>query len=88
MSQAAAQPPSFAGARPAHHQERRRSLEIIASCPPRLPLSEVGRYAQRIESLARTGHGLIFVVVGAGHLIGPDGVPALLRRDGLEVKGP
>ncbi|PKK12701.1 TIGR03617 family F420-dependent LLM class oxidoreductase [Thermomonospora sp. CIF 1] len=26
-------------------------MEIIASCPPRLPLSEVGRYAQRIESL-------------------------------------
>ncbi len=46
------------------------------------------RFAARIEALARSGHGHVFVVVGAGHLIGPDGVPAMLRRDGLKVKGP
>lgn len=46
------------------------------------------RFASRIEALARTGRGRVFVVVGAGHLIGPDGVPAILRRDGLKVEGP
>ena len=46
------------------------------------------RFAARIEQLLRTGQGRVFVVVGAGHLVGPDGVPALLRRDGFAVEGP
>jgi hypothetical protein len=32
--------------------------------------------------------GVIVVVVGVGHLIGPDGLPALLRAQGLDVEGP
>ena len=32
--------------------------------------------------------GLIVVVVGAGHLIGPDGLPMLMRAKGLTVDGP
>ncbi len=32
--------------------------------------------------------GVIVIVVGIGHLIGPEGVPALLRAKGLEVEGP
>ncbi|HEY5106616.1 MAG TPA: TraB/GumN family protein [Caulobacteraceae bacterium] len=32
--------------------------------------------------------GMIVVVVGMGHLIGPGGVPALLRAKGLAVEGP
>jgi uncharacterized protein YbaP (TraB family) len=28
------------------------------------------------------------VTVGAGHLVGPTGVPALLRADGYTVEGP
>ncbi len=45
------------------------------------------RFAARIEQMAQ-GRQRIFVVVGVGHLVGPDGVPALLRRDGLKVDGP
>ena len=30
----------------------------------------------------------VFIVVGVGHLIGPDSVPALLRRKGVRVEGP
>lgn len=34
------------------------------------------------------GHGRTVVVVGVGHLIGPDGVPARLRALGYQVEGP
>jgi len=34
------------------------------------------------------GHGRTVVVVGMGHLIGPDGVPARLRALGYAVEGP
>ena len=46
------------------------------------------RFAARIEQMLRSGHGRVLVVVGAGHLVGPDGVPAMLRRDGVRVEGP
>lgn len=32
--------------------------------------------------------GTVVVVVGMGHLVGPDGVPALLRAGGVRVEGP
>jgi len=32
--------------------------------------------------------GVVVVVVGVGHLVGPDGLPALLRAEGLDVEGP
>ncbi len=53
----------------------------------RLLVDRNRRFAARIEQMAQ-GHQRIFVVVGVGHLVGPDGVPALLRRDGLKVEGP
>ncbi len=39
----------------------------------------------RIETMART-RGTALIVVGAGHLIGPDGVVAHLRADGFKVE--
>ncbi len=39
-----------------------------------------------LERLA--GSGTTVMVVGAGHLAGPDGVPALLRARGVAVEGP
>ena len=54
----------------------------------RLLVDRNRRFATRIEQMARSGQGHIFVVVGAGHLVGPDGVPAMLRRDGFKVEGP
>ena len=43
------------------------------------------RFTARIEQMVQ-GDKRIFV--GVGHLVGPDGVPAMLRRDGLKVEGP
>jgi uncharacterized protein YbaP (TraB family) len=34
------------------------------------------------------GHGTTVIVVGVGHLVGPGGVPALLRAQGVLVEGP
>jgi uncharacterized protein YbaP (TraB family) len=45
------------------------------------------RWIPRIEQRL-AGHGEAVMVVGVGHLVGPDSVPALLRRDGFRVDGP
>jgi hypothetical protein len=45
------------------------------------------RWAKLLAARLRKG-GLVVVVVGVGHLIGSDGVPALLRAKGLDVEGP
>ncbi|HYF22114.1 MAG TPA: TraB/GumN family protein [Caulobacteraceae bacterium] len=54
----------------------------------RLIVQRNRRWAERIEAMLKEGSGEVFVAVGAGHLIGADGVPALLRARGLKVKGP
>jgi uncharacterized protein YbaP (TraB family) len=48
------------------------------------------RNARWVDALARRlkGSGESVVVVGAGHLIGPDGLPAMLRARGIDVEGP
>lgn len=45
------------------------------------------RWALQIETMLREKR-VFFVTVGAGHLAGPDGVPALLRTAGYKVEGP
>ena len=45
------------------------------------------QWADQIEKMMREDKNF-FVTVGAAHLTGPDGVPALLRKDGYMVDGP
>jgi uncharacterized protein len=45
------------------------------------------RWVSAIRRRLRGG-GVAVIVVGVGHLIGPDSVPALLRAQGIEVEGP
>jgi len=58
----------------------------------RLLVDRNKRFAQRIEGLLKGDGGQaaahILIVVGVGHLVGPDSVPALLRKDGFQVQGP
>jgi uncharacterized protein len=45
------------------------------------------KWAKQIEAMMVEGKNF-FITVGAAHLTGPDGVPALLRADGYQVDGP
>lgn len=45
------------------------------------------RWVPQIEAMLGETH-TFFITVGAGHLIGPQGVPALLRKAGYKVTGP
>ena len=53
----------------------------------RLVAERNARWAEAISQRLQ-GSGETVVVVGAAHLIGQDGVPALLRRRGIKVEGP
>ena len=44
-------------------------------------------FLAQLETMLNQKH-VYFVTVGAGHLAGPKGVPALLRQDGYRVDGP
>jgi uncharacterized protein YbaP (TraB family) len=50
----------------------------------------VNRNRAWVDVIAKrlAGSGRTVMVVGAGHLIGPDSVPALLRARGIAVEGP
>jgi hypothetical protein len=70
---------------------QRDAIDPVVKVSPRLYERLVGqrnrRWVQTLtERLKRPGR--IVVVVGAGHLIGPRGVPALLRAQGFRVDGP
>lgn len=45
------------------------------------------RWVPQIEAMLKEKH-VFFITVGAGHLTGAAGVPALLRADGYKVEGP
>jgi uncharacterized protein YbaP (TraB family) len=45
------------------------------------------RWVPQIEAMLKEKH-IFFITVGAGHLTGPKGVPALLRKAGYTVEGP
>jgi uncharacterized protein len=69
----------------------RQALAPLRRAAPRLYAALVARrnaeWADRITQRLK-GSGRTVVVVGAGHLIGHGGVPALLRARGVEVDGP
>jgi hypothetical protein len=45
------------------------------------------RWAPKIQAMLKEKH-VFFITVGAGHLTGPVGLPALLRKAGYKVDGP
>jgi uncharacterized protein YbaP (TraB family) len=53
----------------------------------RLVAARNRRWVGEIERLLKGGRRVL-IVVGVGHLVGPDSVPALLRRQGVAVEGP
>jgi uncharacterized protein YbaP (TraB family) len=67
------------------------ALEPLAKASPpmyrRLISARNHRWAVTLDQRLK-GEGQIVVVVGAGHLVGPDGLPSLLRARGLTVDGP
>jgi uncharacterized protein YbaP (TraB family) len=71
---------------------QRDALDPMAVAAPasyrRLIIDRNARWARVLARIARENTGVTVVVVGAGHLIGPAGVPSLLRARGLDVEGP
>ncbi len=64
---------------------------LISSAPAiyrRLIVDRNRRWARVLARVVKDDRGVTVVVVGAGHLVGPAGVPALLRARGLRVEGP
>lgn len=45
------------------------------------------RWVETIQRLLKSADH-VFIVVGVGHLVGPDSVPVMLRRNGVAVEGP
>jgi hypothetical protein len=69
----------------------REAIDPIRKSSPalfrRLVTDRNARWTQRLDARLK-GHGRTVVVVGVGHLVGPDGVPARLRALGYSVTGP
>jgi uncharacterized protein YbaP (TraB family) len=67
------------------------ALDPVAKTSPdeyRRLITERNQRWAKVLGQALKGEGKIVVVVGAAHLIGPGGVPALLRQQGFTVEGP
>ena len=71
---------------------QRDALDPLAASAPaiyrRLIVDRNRRWARLLARVAQDDRGVTVVVVGAGHLVGPAGLPALLRARGLQVEGP
>lgn len=70
---------------------RKEALDPLRTVSPRAYRALITDRNRRwcAEIARRLKHrGSIVVVVGVGHLIGPDGLPTLLRAAGLTVEGP
>ena len=69
----------------------REALEPIRKSTPglfrRLVTDRNARWTKILDARLK-GRGRTVVVVGIGHLLGPDGVPARLRALGYSVTGP
>ena len=69
----------------------REALEQIRKSTPglfrRLVTDRNARWTKVLDTRLK-GRGRTVVVVGIGHLLGPDGVPARLRALGYSVTGP
>lgn len=70
---------------------RRRALDPLTGAAPGVYRAMVvernRRWIQAIRARL-AGSGEAVMVVGVGHLIGPDGLPAMLRAQGYAVEGP
>jgi len=63
---------------------------LLAAAPvlyQRLIVERDRRWTRIIRQRLK-GHGVVVMVVGVGHLVGPDSVPAMLRAQGIAVEGP
>jgi uncharacterized protein YbaP (TraB family) len=69
----------------------REALEPMKKTTPdlfrRMVTDRNARWTRVLDARLK-GHGRTVVVVGVGHLLGPDGVPARLRALGYSVSGP
>jgi len=70
---------------------RREALEPLMKQAPgvyrSLVVARNQRWVAQINERLK-GDGEAVMVVGVGHLIGPDSLPTLLRREGVRVEGP
>ena len=70
---------------------RREAIEPLMTQAPgvykNLVVARNQRWVRQIKDRL-AGSGEAVMVVGVGHLIGPDSVPALLRAQGIRVEGP
>ena len=73
------------------HRLEREALDPMRQVTPALYkaliLDRNRRWIKTIQQRA-AGHGKTVIVVGVGHLVGPDGLPAQLRQLGFSVEGP
>ena len=69
---------------------RRESPEMFDTLLTNRNAAWLRTLQDRLSAPPAPGQGpkRIVVIVGVGHLIGPDSVPALLRRKGVRVEGP